>query len=60
MKWYLVFKLLAKVVDQIDADDIEQYFDAGLDILEVKYADNPLVIQTLKLVRQVASIEDND
>jgi len=57
---YVMIKTLAALLKQIDPEDVKEYCDSGLDIIEDKYNDNKLVQAGCKFIRQVASIPDND
>jgi len=71
MKWSVIFFALSKLIKHIDAEDVKELIasiwdkvepeiDRQLDKIEIKHADNPMIISLCNLLRGVASIEDND
>ena len=59
MKLRLVLSALSFVLSQIDAQTVKELIDDMLDKVEDKYADNPVLMQGVGVVRSVFSIPDN-
>lgn len=59
MKWRLILSALAFVLRQIDPNDAKALIDDLLDKVEDSQADNAVVMQGVKLVRDVFSIPDD-